>query len=449
MTKIRLPKEVSWGMVVFVLLNIPFFLYQLDIHIESLFFNPNNPYPWNLRSKYPWNVLYYFGSYPAALTAIAALFLAVMSFIRPNYARYRKQALFLVTVLVVGPGLLVNAVLKDHWGRPRPREIECFGGQKEFYQVLEPAFDQKGKSFPCGHCSMGFYFFALFFLFKERKKWLARVMLGWALLFGLGIGVARMGQGGHFPSDVLWSGGVVYFVSAFLYYRIFRLHEQSEPEVVSNMQTKGVHRTYITIGLGTILSIAIVLGVLVATPLVLEKQLDLTSVHRLQLSGEQGDVVVKTEGEKDRGMVIHTEGFGFPGNELEIEQKKTPTGTAYSYRISGWHTEAKSNILINQKLSALDLRIEDSHILIDSSAVLDTLTIYNKRGSITLRLPDLRKDTIYCRIQAPGRKIKFENLKDVNRIKILNNAWSIDANMIKNNTLEAKLPKTVQFLLTY
>src|SRR5262249_42664716 len=31
-----------------------------------------------------------------------------------------RAALFLVLSLVLGPGLLVNAVLKDHWSRPRP-----------------------------------------------------------------------------------------------------------------------------------------------------------------------------------------------------------------------------------------------------------------------------------------------------------------------------------------
>ena len=46
-------------------------------------------------------------------------------------------------------------VFKDNWGRPRPRETMTFGGENTF-QAPFVVSDQGGKSFPCGHCSVGF-----------------------------------------------------------------------------------------------------------------------------------------------------------------------------------------------------------------------------------------------------------------------------------------------------
>jgi len=42
------------------------------------------------------------------------------------------------------------------------------------------------------------------------------------------MGVARMVQGGHFPSDVLWAGGMVYLVGLSLYY-LLRLDQEASP----------------------------------------------------------------------------------------------------------------------------------------------------------------------------------------------------------------------------
>ena len=39
-----------------------------------------------------------------------------------------RAAVFLVLSLLLGPGLLVNVILKDNWGRPRPGSVVEFGG---------------------------------------------------------------------------------------------------------------------------------------------------------------------------------------------------------------------------------------------------------------------------------------------------------------------------------
>jgi membrane-associated PAP2 superfamily phosphatase len=129
--------------------------------------------------------------------------------------------------LAVGPGLLVNASLKEHYGRPRPRQVTEFGGSKQFHPLGEPTWDGQGKSFPSGHASMGFFWFAPAIYFWPRCRRAARGLVGLALIHGGLIGFARMAQGAHWPSDVLWSAGIVY-LSAWLLYRMLNLPLFSE-----------------------------------------------------------------------------------------------------------------------------------------------------------------------------------------------------------------------------
>lgn len=115
----------------------------------------------------------------------------------------RRVYLFLALTMAFGPGLVVNGVFKDHFGRARPVEIQEFCGDKTFTPALFPA-DQcrKNCSFSCGHATLGFYFVALSLVLPGRSGiaafWLA-FAAGWL------IGLVRIAQGGHFVSDVLFS----------------------------------------------------------------------------------------------------------------------------------------------------------------------------------------------------------------------------------------------------
>jgi lipid A 4'-phosphatase len=58
-----------------------------------------------------------------------------------------RAAWFLVVTLALGPGVLTNLVLKDHWHRPRPIDVTEFGGSFRF----TPWWDPRG---PCAdNCS--------------------------------------------------------------------------------------------------------------------------------------------------------------------------------------------------------------------------------------------------------------------------------------------------------
>lgn len=125
----------------------------------------------------------------------------------------RPAALFLALAMLLGPGLMVNLVFKDQWGRARPSQVEEFGGTAHF----TPAWvisDQcrKNCSFVCGDASVGFVLLAVAFVSRRPRLWLSIGIAAGAVL-----GLMRMGQGGHFLSDVIFSFYVVYFTVWALY----------------------------------------------------------------------------------------------------------------------------------------------------------------------------------------------------------------------------------------
>lgn len=121
----------------------------------------------------------------------------------------RPAALFLALSLLLGPGLLVNTVFKDHWGRARPSQIEEFGGTARFTPAWVMS-DQchKNCSFVCGDASVGFVLLAIAFVSRRPRLWM---LVG--LTAGSALGLMRMGQGGHFFSDVIFSFYAVYFAA--------------------------------------------------------------------------------------------------------------------------------------------------------------------------------------------------------------------------------------------
>ena len=128
--------------------------------------------------------------------------------------KWRKKLRFLLLVLVVAPGLLVNVSLKDNsFGRPRPVHLSEFGGEATF----APAFKYSGEcdrncSFVSGHAAIGFFFIAFGWVFNCYR------LFGAGVVLGLFVGLIRIVQGGHFLSDVVFSFWVVYFTALFSAY---------------------------------------------------------------------------------------------------------------------------------------------------------------------------------------------------------------------------------------
>lgn len=195
-----------------------FWLTDLDKQLSALFYQSghNSGEDWPYRH---WGLVKVLYDYAFPFTAIAGL-TAIVVYIAGHFhhytRRFRRRALYILLVIALGPGVVVNLVFKDHWGRPRPVHVQEFGGEYAYVPPLQMA-DTPDKSFVCGHCSVGYAFFVLYFLSQNHKPlyFILTLTLAWTM------GFTRMASGGHFASDILWSGYLVFLVAYALYYGWF------------------------------------------------------------------------------------------------------------------------------------------------------------------------------------------------------------------------------------
>jgi membrane-associated PAP2 superfamily phosphatase len=186
-----------------------------DLKISSMFCIGGK---WPIGDKQPWHLLYLLDRIPAITMGVVGLVAVLIGSIYKERRSWIRPGLFIVILLALGPGLIVNSVFKEYWGRPRPREIIQSGGKKEFLQPWQKGIAHKGRSFPSGHSSAAFYMTAPFFVFRRRKPRVAAWFMFGGLLFGGVMSVARLTQGGHFLSDNLWAWGMVHLTAVALYY---------------------------------------------------------------------------------------------------------------------------------------------------------------------------------------------------------------------------------------
>lgn len=187
----------------------------LDLSIERYFYQNSQ---FSQHPFFQW--FYQYGPWISLLFSFVC-FIGLIFF-----KKFRKISLMLLLTFLLGSGIVVHFLLKDHWGRPRPKQIEEFGGNQEYRPYYSPNFfNQKepSKSFPCGHCSTGFYFLALIVLGMRFKN---NLLIYSGIIVGVGLGgilsLARMAQGGHFFSDTILSAIIMWYAALFCDWLVFR-----------------------------------------------------------------------------------------------------------------------------------------------------------------------------------------------------------------------------------
>jgi len=195
-----------WLTLVFVLLAAVFLVWpEIDMAVSSVFYDEAKGFKYKNQ---PVVVFIYdvFRELPKLLVPLLVVLAGLTCVRRLNWLHRRKSVLFLLIVLVLGPGFVVHSVFKDTWDRARPRHIQEFGGPWHFTPAFVVAHEcEKNCSFVSGHAAMGFYWIALAWPLR-RRRWLIP-----GLVAGVVVGAGRVIQGGHFLSDVVFAGFFVYF----------------------------------------------------------------------------------------------------------------------------------------------------------------------------------------------------------------------------------------------
>lgn len=207
---------IYWLVPLFIFVSAAFFTANLDLAVSNYYYDKDlGTFP----AEGIYDFIRFWGIIPAMFTAVAATLFLGLSFILSRWKEWRPYAQMLILPMVLGAGIITHTIFKDHWGRPRPKQVENFGGDREFRPVYKPNITwevQPYKSFPCGHCSMGFYFFAVAILGRRLgSKPLFFIGMTLALVLGISLSVTRIAQGGHFLTDtvatavIMWSTALV------------------------------------------------------------------------------------------------------------------------------------------------------------------------------------------------------------------------------------------------
>lgn len=119
---------------------------------------------------------------------------------RLDFAPMRAR-IVLVATLIVWPLLMVNGVLKAHWGRPRPWQVDEFGGWLPFVEAgTITGHCASNCSFVSGEAAGGGWLALLFLLAPLKHRFVA------ALIFvplGAFMAALRVAFGAHFASDAM------------------------------------------------------------------------------------------------------------------------------------------------------------------------------------------------------------------------------------------------------
>ena len=197
--------------IVFIILTIFLAIGKsADVYISSLFYYGDKQFV--LQSFYTITIIARKVLLPLIILYLLLLpiasYLFSLKLIYFNYIFKFKDIVFIYCCIFLNLIVVVNVMLKNFWGRARPNDIQELGGNEFFTPWYIPSNNcLTNCSFVSGDAAVGFSLIILYFLTKNNFYF-------WIALFaGLGLGFIRILEGGHFLSDVLMSGLIIFLLS--------------------------------------------------------------------------------------------------------------------------------------------------------------------------------------------------------------------------------------------
>lgn len=161
-------------------------------------------------------------SWVVQLIAFAAFGALVVKLAVPRWRMLLpgRTVLLLLSTLLVGPGLLTNVVLKDHWHRPRPVHLTQFNGDREFVAWWDNSGTcPRNCSFVSGEVASATWTLAAAALVPPPWRAIAYAA---ALTLTAGITLLRLAAGGHFVTDAIFAMVLTFLVVWIAHGLIYR-----------------------------------------------------------------------------------------------------------------------------------------------------------------------------------------------------------------------------------
>lgn len=190
---------------------------SFDVEVADWFFDPGTA-DFPLSHDPAWKLIRRGLNWLPFLFLLPVGFALARKLIRPSERMTiaPSAALFLVGTLLLGPGVVSNMLLKEHWGRPRPNGIEQFAGTASFKPWWQPSDAcRQNCSFVSGEASLAFWTAAPASLAPPQIRSAA---IGGAVVFGTAVGSLRVAFGRHFASDIVFAG-IITLAIVFALYR--------------------------------------------------------------------------------------------------------------------------------------------------------------------------------------------------------------------------------------
>jgi lipid A 4'-phosphatase len=393
---------------------------RIDPAVARLFYRPEFPQgPWQAPAPVPWGMLGQLTTWVAIALAVTGIALLVTARRARRPETTARPALVILIGLALGPGLLVNVLLKDHCHRPRPRQTLGLGG--DFHYVAPFRVGPVGKSFPCGHSAVGFACIALAAVVDERRRGARLAVAGGALGLGALLGLGRVATGAHFASDVVWSGiltsGTILAVAGAVGFaeRWRALATAAETrDRRGHARRPRTGRRMVAAGLVALAALASALlcfpfrreaavhGFPLPTGPATSIEARIEVGHARLILGPPGEAILMVESRHD--------GFGVPWGRIDEEMHGGPEearGLAWPnratarYRLAprGWFADLEGTTTLRLpagSVGRIEIAVADGHLTLEDEsggAALPAIVCRIRRDALRLR-GDLRRDQV-------------------------------------------------------
>jgi lipid A 4'-phosphatase len=382
----RLPTGV---LLLGLLLTVPFWCSDLDVRIALAVQAWNDGLGGDQARRWWWQLPYYLPAVLSLGLGLGALAAVVGGLLRPERG-WLRPSLFLLLSMALGCGLVTNLVLKDHWGRPRPRDTVQLGGGWEYHVPWEKGTAGRGKSFPCGHATVPALGFALWLLWRRRRPGLARWSLAAGAVLTAWVAAARMVAQAHWLSDVLWAVVVMVVVPALLHRLLL-----TAPELARGPPQHRL-RWPVLVG-GGVAAAGLVCAVLLATPFFREVEVRSSRAAigpgpwRLEVVADVAEVTVELRPGADRAVTVDGEvqGFGMPWTTVTRRFSCGDGVARLDLAVAGLITEhsASLHLVVDPAdLAAIEVQVGTGDVVVQgpSEASHIAVTAMTREGEVRL-----------------------------------------------------------------